>query len=400
EAEREEAWRKLESGESRLAIANPEVLLTERTLRRLAEAKSGRARVAHVVIDEAHCVGEWGDSFRPAYLEIGRIIEAAGAPVVTAFTATAGAQTLEKINKYIFGAVAEGDERSHLIMGNPDRPNISYHAQGCVAGNLAVRDIVLRNARPAIVFCSSRLGTEKLARYLSASLREVAAGSGAGGGPEARFYHAGLGREERAAVEKWFMESPDAVLCATCAYGMGVDKANVRTIVHRDCPPSIEAYLQESGRAGRDGAPSRAFLLWGPQDEASMRRAKTDADRARISALIACARDSGRCRRRALLTLLGCESEEAPEGECCDVCSAGDDAGAEIGRLREEASLLDFFARNGMRYTLSQAARELSGKEGFSLSEKEARQAVAHLVSTGALRESALPFWKGRLRRS
>ncbi|MCL2127999.1 MAG: RecQ family ATP-dependent DNA helicase, partial [Treponema sp.] len=253
--ERDEIWRKLESGESRFIIANPEVLLTAQVMGRFEKLK-----IVHIVIDEAHCVSEWGESFRPGYLEINKIIKAVNAPLVTAFTATASAPVLEKIKKYIFG-----DLEAHRIVGNPDRPNIAYTAKGCIVRDMAVRDLLLQNSRPAIVFCSSRPGTENLARYLRISLGEMASPAGAGidWNNEIRFYHAGLSREEKAGVEKWFMGNSRAVLCATCAYGMGVDKADVRTVIHRDCAPSVEAYLQEAGRAGRDGAQSKAILLWG-----------------------------------------------------------------------------------------------------------------------------------------
>ncbi|MCL2270953.1 MAG: RecQ family ATP-dependent DNA helicase, partial [Treponema sp.] len=257
--ERDEIWRKLESGESKFIIANPEVLLTPQVLSRFEKIK-----VVHIVIDEAHCVSEWGESFRPSYLEIHTIIKKVNAPLITAFTATASAPVLEKIRKYVFGELY-----AHQIVGNPDRPNIAYFAKGCIVRDMAVRDLLIQNSRPAIVFCSSRPGTENLSRYLRISLGET----GFDWHNEIRFYHAGLSREEKADVEKWFMGNSRAVLCATCAYGMGVDKADVRTVIHRDCAPSVEAYLQESGRAGRDGAQSKAFLLWGPDDWTSIRRA-------------------------------------------------------------------------------------------------------------------------------
>ncbi|MDR2135647.1 MAG: DEAD/DEAH box helicase, partial [Treponema sp.] len=183
--ERAAIWEKIRSGKSRFIIANPEVLLTPKVMGVL-----GSLGIAHLVIDEAHCVSEWGESFRPSYLRIGEIIAACEAGtaceagdtceagegraddaagegraarrlLITAFTATASAPVLEKIQSYIFGG-----RGAHRIIGNPDRSNISYAAQGCVLRNLAVRDLISRNDLPAIVFCSSRGGTEKLARYL------------------------------------------------------------------------------------------------------------------------------------------------------------------------------------------------------------------------------------------
>jgi ATP-dependent DNA helicase RecQ len=377
--ERDEIWRKLESGESKFIIANPEVLLTPQVMNRLEAIK-----IVHMVIDEAHCVSEWGESFRPSYLEINAIIKNVKAPLVTAFTATASAPVLEKIKKYIFG-----DTEAHQIVGNPDRPNINYTAKGCIVRDLAVRDLLIQNSRPAIVFCSSRPGTQNLARYLRISLGEM----GMDWHNEIRFYHAGLSREEKADVEKWFMGNSRAVLCATCAYGMGVDKADVRTVIHRDCAPSVEAYLQESGRAGRDGAQSKAILLWGPDDQASLRRAKTEADRTRLCGLLDYARNVTQCRRQALLKMLNYDgSGESPETQCCDVCE-----GQASAFLREEASVLDFFRRNKRRYTTNEAASVLAQTRQFHWLEGESQQVINHLIKTGRIRKLKGFLWKDAL---
>lgn len=377
--ERDAIWEKLRSGQSKFIIANPEVLLTPQVMSRFETIK-----VVHIVIDEAHCVSEWGESFRPSYLEISTIIKTIKSPLVTAFTATASAPVLEKIGKYIFG-----DTGAHQIVGNPDRANITYTAKGCIVRDLAVRDLLVANARPAIVFCSSRPGTENLAAYLRNELGEM----GKTWHNEIRFYHAGLSREEKADVEKWFMNNSEAVLCATCAYGMGVDKADVRTVIHRDCAPSVEAYLQEAGRAGRDGAQSKAILLWGPDDETNLRRAKTEADRRRLEGLLSYARDTEKCRRQALLEMLDYDANgESPEILCCDVCENQASAG-----LREEASLVDFFRKNKRCYTINEAAPLLAAAENIRWSEEEARQAVVHLVKTGKIKKSRNILWKHKL---
>jgi ATP-dependent DNA helicase RecQ len=220
--EREEIWRRVKSGESPFIIANPEVLLTERTAPRL-----GELGISHLVIDEAHCVSEWGESFRPSYLRIGEIIEAVRNRqpgedpgrelLVTAFTATASAPVLEKIERHIFGGLG-----ARRIIGNPDRSNIIYAARGSILKDLAVRDLLREYERPAIVFCSSRRRTERMAAFLRDRLST--------GGPpgelcladlpreEVRFYHAGLSREEKTAVENWFFASKRGILTATCAY--------------------------------------------------------------------------------------------------------------------------------------------------------------------------------------
>ena len=377
--ERDVIWEKLRTGASKFIIANPEVLLTPAVLERMQEIK-----IIHVVIDEAHCVSEWGETFRPSYLEIGKIIEVAASPMITAFTATAGAFVLEKIEKHIFGS--KGARR---IIGNPDRKNISYTAKGCILRNLAVRDLVLENQRPAIVFCSSRPGTERLARYLRNEMAE----RNVPWQREIRFYHAGLSREEKKETENWFLHNDSAVLAATCAYGLGIDKPDIRTVIHRDCPPSVEAYLQESGRAGRDGHLSRAIFLWGPEDERSLSRARTDKDSQRIAKLLAYARDTSRCRREALLDLLDYTGEkDSPASYCCDVCE--NEARAV---LREEASLKDFFRRNKRSYTLSEAARNLARSESIRWSEENVREAVNYLVKTGVLRKHKNPLWKDKI---
>jgi ATP-dependent DNA helicase RecQ len=210
---------------------------------------------------------------------------------------------------------------------------------------------------------------------------------------EIKFYHAGLSREEKASVEKWFLHNSEAVLVATCAFGMGVDKADIRTVIHRDCPPSVEAYLQEAGRAGRDGGQSKAILLWGPDDEGSLRRAKDEAGRNRVAGLLDYARDTGRCRREALLAMLDYEGDnEYPESSCCDVCET-----EASGDLREESSLWNFFRANKRCFTVNEAVDILVRAEHIRWPEEDARETVKYLLKTGTLRKSRNVFWKNRI---
>jgi ATP-dependent DNA helicase RecQ len=373
--ERRRLWNRLEAGEGRFIIANPEVLLTEGVMRRLPELG-----IAHLVLDEAHCVSEWGESFRPSYLRIHEIAEAAGAPLLTAFTATASPPVLEKIRRHVFG-----DGGAHAVIGNPDRPNIDYAAKGAILRDHAVLDLLRRCERPAVVFCGSRARTERLARFLRAGL----------GDGEARFYHAGLERSEKDDVERWFFESETGVLAATCAYGMGVDKADIRTVIHRDCPPSVEAYLQESGRAGRDGKPARAILLWGPEDERAAYRIAAGPERERFDKLLAYGRDATACRRDALLGMLGAEAEccGGEEGDAaCDVCR-----GAASPELREKRSLVDFIGRNKRRYTLREAAAVIAAALGDEWTDDDIGKALRTLVASGELRVCRGLLWKGKL---
>jgi ATP-dependent DNA helicase RecQ len=378
--ERAALWEKAASGESRFIIANPEVLITPKVLKKLPELN-----IVHVVVDEAHCVSEWGESFRPSYLRIAEVIHAlkranggasgarAGLPLVTAFTATASAPVLEKIDRYIFGDGA----RAHRIIGNPDRSNIMYAAQGCVMRDMAVRDLVRENKRPAIVFCSSRSGVEELASFLINELKDN----------EIKFYHAGLSREEKTAVEKWYLPNPKGILVATCAFGMGVDKADIRTVIHREIPPSTEAYLQESGRAGRDGLPSKAILLWGPDDENRVKKAKTETGKRRMLDLIDYAKSAGLChdtsaganhslcRREYLLNLMNYKGElSVPETDCCDIC-----AKTATNALREQG-VLDFFKKYPRAYTVTEAARILRELRIYEWTEDDIKEAVHALI--------------------
>ncbi|MDR2796841.1 MAG: RecQ family ATP-dependent DNA helicase [Treponema sp.] len=379
--ERQALWNRLHSGQSRFIIANPEVLLTASVLGNLKGLG-----IVHVVIDEAHCVSAWGEQFRPSYLEIARILNAirgSPGPVVTAFTATASASVLEKIEQSLFGNLG-----AHRIIGNPDRSNIRYASQGCILRDVAVRDLLIKHPKPALVFCSSRLGTQQLARYLRNEW-----GNQGSAAQDIRFYHAGLSREEKNAGEGWFFTHPQGILIATCAYGMGVDKGDIRTVIHRDCPPSVEAYLQESGRAGRDRGPAQAILLWGPDDERALKRASSEASRNRIALLLSYARNTKACRRAALLRLLNYEgAKQSLQSDCCDVC-----AGRALNTLREETSLIGFFKNNRRRYTLTEAAQVLSQAAPLRWSPEEAKQAITHLITHHTLRQITHPLWKHKI---
>lgn len=376
--EREEIWQKLESGQSKFIITNPEILLKPQVKEPLS-----RFKIVHLVIDEAHCVSEWGESFRPCYLEVGSIIKALNPPLVTAFTATASSPVLEKIKKYIFG-----DLEASMTMGNPDRSNINYSAKGCVNRNLAVRDLLIKHERPAIVFCSSRMGTERLARYLRNETVEM----GFSWHREIRFYHAGLSRKEKAETEKWLLCNSEAVLISTCAFGMGIDKADIRTVIHRDCPPSVESYLQETGRAGRDGKQSTAILLWGPEDEAAITRRK-EADKQRITLLLNYARNIENCRRHSLLAMLNFDSNsEVPEKNCCDICE-----GEATEKLREEQSIIDFFRNNKRSYTQNKAAFILSQNKTIRWSQEEASKVISYLINRNKLKRLKHFPWRNKI---
>ena len=282
-----------------------------------------------------------------------------------------------------------------VVAVDPDRTNLRYSVRQALSKRRALVECAQRMARPLIAFTSSRGGAEHHARHLQAA-----------GIASARFYHAGLDAEERQAIERWFLESADGVLVATSAYGMGVDKGDIRTAVHLDPPPSIEAYLQEAGRAGRDGRPAQVLLLHAGGAERRRLEAMAPADRRRYAAMLdyaACRR----CRREQLLAPFT-DGEVACSG--CDVCdrqvAAPPPEAAAIAGLvrrhrgrfgvRETALLL------GGRPTYEAAALGLRRTRGFGYlrdwREAEIDEALAALLAAGTIERRKRGFVPARLR--
>ncbi len=333
DAERAAQYSRLEGADgkppAKLIIANPEILLQNAVLTRIAARG-----IDHLAIDEAHCVSEWGNTFRPAYKHLKTVIRILQPAAVTGFTATAGSEVLHEISRILF------DGKAHVVRGEADRANISYRAVHCRVKMPALLAEVKRSTRPLVIFCAARSAAEQTAAFLRYTLHDS----------RIRFYHAGLQRDEKQAVEQWFHGHDHAVLVTTCAWGMGVDKSNIRTVIHLNPPPSMEAYAQETGRGGRDGKPAAAVLLWSPQD--SMRIAalpQTQRERARTLAVFA---ESGRCRRAVLLEALGdtaaCSPYENRQPLCsgCDVCS-----GTAVLHPQDEAALIRFIKDRKRMYT-------------------------------------------------
>lgn len=289
--ERSENFRKLKNG-AKIILANPEVLQNEELVQKLSECK-----ISHIAIDEAHVTSEWGDTFRPAYLTLGSIIKKLNVPVITAFTATASPVVLSRISEVLF------DGNAHIVRSDSDRPNIHYEVINTYAKKRMAFKLALLRPKPLIIFCGTRKKSEDMAKELSAYL----------GDDKVKFYHAGLEKDEKTFVEKWFYPKTDAILCCTCAFGMGVDKKDIHTVIHLEASPTAESYIQEAGRGGRDGSVATAILLWSKLDSIKYSRFPENS-RERVLADFA---QSSTCRRQILLDALGGE-KVACEG--CDVC--------------------------------------------------------------------------------
>jgi ATP-dependent DNA helicase RecQ len=297
------SWRRVASGEARLLYLAPERLMTERMLTALA-----RMKISLIAIDEAHCISQWGHSFRAEYLTLGRLREALPGARLAALTATADEATRRDIVDKLFGGTAE------IFVAGFDRPNISIAVtEKSDVGAAIERFVLARKEMSGVVYRISRKKVDETAARLKAA------------GVNALAYHAGMDAAERAAAQETFLAEPGVVMVATVAFGMGIDKSDVRYVVHGDVPGSLEAYYQEIGRAGRDGEPAEALLFYGLEDIRTRRRFIDEQDSAperkrvearRLDALLGFCETTS-CRRQ---TLLGYFGETPPPCGNCDTC--------------------------------------------------------------------------------
>ena len=337
------AWRKVEAGEVRLLYLSPERLMTERMLAALAERE-----VSLIAIDEAHCISQWGPAFRPEYELLGTLAQRfPGVPLV-ALTATADEVTRNDIVERLFSGNAKT-----VVLGF-DRPNIKLSVEMKTNWKAQLLHVVKKHAGSSgIVYCLSRKKTEEAAKLLSDD------------GVPALAYHAGMDKETRELHQNRFMTEPGLVIAATIAFGMGIDKADVRFVVHTDLPASIEAYYQEFGRAGRDGAPADAHMFYGLGDIASRRRFIEDAETStehkrrehkRLDTLVAYC-ESPACRRVALLAYFGETAE--PCGNC-DMCL---DPPETVDGTEDAQKALSAVYRTGQRFGAAHIIDVLRGAE-------------------------------------
>jgi ATP-dependent DNA helicase RecQ len=293
-------------GALRLAYIAPERLAKPEILAMLKTA-----RVAMLAVDEAHCISQWGHDFRPDYMNLAALRDELGAKQTVAFTATADAATREDIVERLFPAPPR------LFVHGFDRPNLRLAMSPRSGGrDQLLKFVTEHRGDSGIVYCSTRQATEDLAAFF----REE--------GIKALPYHAGMDQPVRSRNQDAFLQEDGVVMAATIAFGMGIDKPDVRFVCHANMPSSIEAYYQEIGRAGRDGLPADTLTLFSIGDITLRRRQIEDStssddqkrvDRMRLNALVSLC-ESPRCRRQTLLRYFG---EAIDPCGNCDVCTGG-----------------------------------------------------------------------------
>lgn len=372
-------------GELDLLYVAPERLMLERTLDLLT-----RTKLALFAIDEAHCVSQWGHDFRPEYMRLSVLHERFPDIPRIALTATADTPTRREIIDRL------GLGKARLFISSFDRPNIRYRIS---QGGGSAREKLLSFIRSehageaGIVYCLSRKRVEEIAEYL--------ANQGLGALP----YHAGLTNDVRERHQTRFINEEGVIIVATIAFGMGIDKPNVRFVAHLNLPKSIEAYYQETGRAGRDGLPADAWMAYGLQDVITLRQmlessdsgdARKRVERHKLDAMLGLC-ELTTCRRQALLSYFG----ETPVGACgnCDNCLNAPDTWDATVPAQKALSCVH---RTGQRFGVNYLTEVLLGKTderiqrfghdklttfgiGQDLTQQEWRGIFRQLISRGLL---------------
>ncbi|MCE9680312.1 DNA helicase RecQ [Shewanella sp. AS1] len=300
--EAQQLFSRLHSGELKLLYVSPERLLMPSFIERLKHLP-----LSLFAIDEAHCISQWGHDFRPEYAALGQLKQLFPAVPVMALTATADQATREDICQRLGIA-------PYVLLTSFDRPNIRYTvAEKLNAANQLRQFIQAQNGNSGIIYCSSRRRVDEVAERLRLQ------------GYKADGYHAGKKQEERADIQDRFLKDQLEIVVATVAFGMGINKSNVRFVVHYDIPKSIEAYYQETGRAGRDGLDAEALMLFDPADIGRVRHLieqlepgpQQQVEFHKLHTMAAFA-EAQTCRRQVLLHYFD-ESASEPCGNC-DIC--------------------------------------------------------------------------------
>ncbi|OAN87210.1 ATP-dependent DNA helicase RecQ [Marinobacter sp. EhC06] len=397
----------LMTGELDLLYCAPERLIQPRTIQLLHDAS-----ISLFAIDEAHCVSQWGHDFRSDYLQLSMLAEQfPGIPRI-ALTATADERTRKEIAERL-----SLTEARHFVSGF-DRPNIQYRIAPKINANKQLLDFIKAEHEGdcGIVYCLSRNKVDATAKTLAQK------------GYTALPYHAGLSSEQRAHHQERFLREDGVIIVATIAFGMGIDKPDVRFVAHLDLPKSLEAYYQETGRAGRDGKPSTAWMVYGLQDVIKLRQMLESSqgndhfkrvERQKLDAMLGLCEVTS-CRRQVLLRYFGDELEQ-PCGNC-DTCLNPPETWD--GTVAVQKALSCVF-RTGQRFGVTYLIDVLRGSEnerilqsghhqvstygiGTELSANEWKSVFRQLVANGYLRadpegygalqltEQCRPLLKGR----
>ncbi|WP_288780548.1 DNA helicase RecQ [uncultured Kocuria sp.] len=336
----------LRAGEYDLLYMAPERLVQPRTLRLLEES-----RVCLFAIDEAHCVSQWGHDFRQDYLGLSVLAERFPETPRIALTATATEVTHRELTENL-----RMDSARHFV-ASFDRPNIQYRITEKNSARQQLLDLIRteHESDAGIVYCLSRKRVEQTATWLQTQ------------GIDAVAYHAGLSESERAGAQRRFLREDGVVVVATIAFGMGIDKPDVRFVAHLDMPKSVEGYYQETGRAGRDGLPATAWLAYGLQDVVQLRRMIGDSEgseehrrvqRGHLDAMLALCETTA-CRRVQILRYFGQESEPCGNCDNCLNPPASWDATVPVQKLLSTIVRLD--RERGQRFGAGQIINVLRG---------------------------------------
>jgi ATP-dependent DNA helicase RecQ len=374
EGEARKVFSDLHSGDLKLLYVSPERLVLEGMLSRLESLP-----IALFAVDEAHCVSQWGHHFRPEYRGLGVLSERFARTPRLALTATADPRTVEDIRRQL------GLQDDPVFRGGFDRPNIRIEADPRDQERAQLRAFLKEQAGQAgagIVYCGTRAKTEQTAEWLRAD------------GHDALCFHAGMEATAKREAHRRFARGDAVIMCATIAFGMGIDRPDVRWVVHLDLPRSPESWYQEIGRAGRDGLPARALLLYGAGDIALARHRIEESpaapeqkriERQRLDAMVAIA-EAATCRRQLLLRCFG---EEAGADRCgnCDVCVSPPKL---FDGTVAAQKLLSAVLRTGRRFGVGHVVDVLRGR----LTDKVAQFSHDQLPTFGVGKDLPDPAWR------